>query len=95
MIKMGSSEVFLKHVCKIVDNLTGSPLSITKLSSHAEELIKVFLDFLVNPSRSNNILSTVFNVIINLIKCSCSIALRNQYIEYVLKNFGNIHSLQS
>ena len=91
---MGSSEIFLKHVCKIVDNLTSSPSSIEKVGPHSEDMVKVFLDILVAPGRNNNLISQIFNVIINLIKCSCSISLSNTYIDYILKTYPSIHTLE-
>jgi len=91
---MGSSEIYLKHVCKIVDNLTGSHSSIEKVGPHSEYMIKVFLEILLAPNRANNIISQIFNVIINLIKCSCNIGLCNNYIDYVLKTYPSIHNLE-
>lgn len=46
-------------------------------------------------SRSTQSIGSCLNVIINLIKCSGSVGLCNQYIEYVLTHYPKLHGLES
>ena len=72
VMKMGQSEVFLKHVAKIVDNLTIPEGSTKVLGPHSGPMIGVFLGFCLESGRSGLSVGSCMNVIINLIKCSRS-----------------------
>jgi hypothetical protein len=52
------------------------------------------LDILLAPNRANNLISQIFNVIINLIKCSGNVGICNYYIDYILKTYPSIHTLE-
>ena len=93
VVKMAQREVFLKHVCRVVDNLSLPELSTQIIGPHAADLIKIFIDILVDPSKSILIVGSCFNTTINLIRCSESVSLSNTYIDFILKAFPNIQSL--
>jgi hypothetical protein len=63
------------------------------LGPHAGDLIKVFLELCLEPKRSNGTISSCFTVLINLVRVAGSTQICNTYIEYVLKNFEQIHPL--
>lgn len=56
--------------------------------------MKVFLDYILEPKREKPAISSLFNVTIDLLKCSGSIPLSNQYIDYVVKTFPSIAKLE-
>lgn len=48
---MGKQEHFLKHVCKIVDNLSMPDSATGILGPHAAEMTKIFMDFILDKNR--------------------------------------------
>jgi hypothetical protein len=91
--KANTNELFMRHCCKILDNLCIVPDSVKYLGSVSDELTKVFLDACLEPTRSvssiNNCLCTILNIISN----SENVAIANKYIDYVLVHFGKISGL--
>jgi len=67
---MAQRDVFLKHVCKVVDHLSQPELSTQVLGPHAADLVKIFIQILKDPSKNILIVSSCFNTTINLIRCS-------------------------
>lgn len=47
VVKMTQRDIFLKHVCKIVDNLSQPEMSSNVIGPHAADLVKIFIDILV------------------------------------------------
>lgn len=95
IVKVGQvGEHFLKHTCKVVDNLCAPDLSRKVLGPHAGNLVKLFLDLCLENGRSIQAISSCLNVIINLIKCSLQVSLCNTYIDYVLANYPKLHGLE-
>lgn len=90
---MAKNELFTRHVCKIIDCLCESESSNQILGPHAAELIKVFMDLSMEEGRSVSSITSCFNVIINLIKCSKSVPLCNDYLQYIIKTFPNVYTL--
>lgn len=88
------NENFMRHVCKIIDNLSSIPESVRVLGAVAEDLTKVFLDACLEPNRSVSSINNCFCTIFNLITNSESVPIANKYIEYVLVYFGKISSLE-
>lgn len=91
---MAQKEVFLKHVCKVVDHLSQSELSTQILGPHTPDLIKIFVDILSDPSKNILIVSSCFSTAINLIRCSESVSLSNTYLDFVLTSFPDIQRLE-
>lgn len=94
-MKMGQSEVFLKYVAKIVDNLTVPEESTKVLGPHSGPMIEIFLGFCLESDRSALSVGSCMNVIINLIKCSRSTEICNKYIDYVLSTYPKLHGVES
>jgi hypothetical protein len=73
MKMMNVNESFSKQVCKIVDCLSSCEAGVKKLAGLAGDLIKVFLDSCLEPTRSSASINNCLSVIISLIKCSSNV----------------------
>lgn len=93
MVKMGQDEHFLKHVCKIVDNLAQCEISTDILGPYCDDLIKIFLNYSQQSGRSIATINNCFTVIMNLIRCSNNQTICNTYIDYVLAHWSGLHGL--
>jgi hypothetical protein len=91
---VGLGETFLKYVCKVVDNLSAAGGGAQYVGPLAGDLIKVFLEVCLEGGRSIASVNYCLNVIINLIKCSGSVPICNLYIDFVMGNYPNLHSLE-
>jgi hypothetical protein len=87
------NELFMRHGCKIIDNLCNVPGSVNMMGAITDELIRVFLDNCLEPNRSANSINNCLCTIINLLTNSANAAISLKYIEYVLVCFSNISNM--
>lgn len=93
MTKAKINETFMRHCCKIIDNLCSVEDSVKYLGGYSDDLIKFLLDSCLEPERSVSSLNHCLCTILNLISNSENVSIANKYIDYVLLHFGKISGL--
>lgn len=83
----------MRYVCKVIDSLCQVPESTASFQPISDELIKVFFSYL-EANRTESIINSCFNTIINLIKCSQSSQLAHNYIDYILARIERLQGFE-